>query len=176
MYKKFGFIAYSWLTTLLFAGVIYWLATIANFDVTTDITNEVVKVLFRMIMYAFLVVLIYRSLIATFRMTVTRLSSWRSKGEAAEDAEFVLIIETLLVIISVLSSILYAVFEQYVQMQIAGRTESLNDMLKDVLVSIMASLLAALVVYTIPSTGELEMAVKHYYQRRKKQKTSKKKK
>lgn len=143
-------------------GVIYWLATIPNFDVSQDINNEIVKVLFRLILYSFLFLLVYRSLIATFRTTVQRLSHWRSKAEASEDAEFVLIIETLLVIITILLGTVFAGFEEYVQGYITGRAGEI----KDVLVSIMALLLAGLVVYSMPVLGELEMAVKHYYERR----------
>jgi hypothetical protein len=161
---KLSFAIYSWATTILFAVLIYWIATIPNFEVSNDLTNEVVKVLFRMILYAFLFVLIYRSFIATFRGSVQRLSHWRSKGEASEDAEFVLIIETLLVIIGVMGSILFAIFEEYVQSTIPGRAGEI----KDILISVMAALLAALVVYSIPVVGELEMAIKHYYIRAKK--------
>lgn len=163
--NKFWYIVYSWLTTAIFAGLIYWLATIPNFDVSTDVGNEVAKVFFRMVMYGFLFLLAYRSLIATFRGTVQRLAEWRSKREAIEDAEFVLIIETLLVIIGILGSTLFAVFEEYTQASVAGRAGEV----KDVLVSVMAVLLTALIVYSMPVVGELEMAVAHYYQRRKKQ-------
>ena len=165
MFNKYNYVIYSWVTTFLFAGLMYWIATIPNFDVSDDLGNEVVKVFFRMVLYGFLFILTYRSLIATFRSTVQRLAHWRSKSEASEDAEFVLIIETLLVIISVLGTTLFAAFEEYVQATIDGRAGEI----KDVLVSVMAILLTALIVYSIPVVGELEMAIKHYYVRRQKQ-------
>lgn len=151
-----------------------------GFEASTDLSNEVIKALFRMILYSFLFILFYRSLIATFKSSVTRLAHWRSKGEAAEDAEFVLIIETLLVIVSVLATTLFSVFEQFVQVQVPGRsgidtelvsgklTEVVSIVLRnvsiDVLLSVMAVLLSALIVYSIPVIGELEMAIKHYYE------------
>lgn len=180
MFSKYAYTLYSWITTAIFAGIIIWIASIPEFEVSTDLSNEVVKVLFRMILYSFLFVLFYRSLIATFKASVTRLAHWRSKGEAAEDAEFVLIIETLLVVVSVISTTLFAVFEQFIQIQVPGRSgitdadlvagklaEIISTILRnvsiDVLLSVMAVLLSALVVYSIPVIGELEMAIKHYY-------------
>jgi hypothetical protein len=170
MPSKYAYAIYSWITTFLFGGLVYWIATIPNFEATGDLTNEVVKVLFRMVLYSFLFILFYRSLIATFKAAVQRLSHWRSKGEAAEDAEFVLIIETLLVIVSILSVSMFSIFEEYIQSFVAGRFPQERD----VLVSIMAVLLTALVVYSVPVIGELEMAVKHYYVRRSKEVAHKK--
>jgi hypothetical protein len=162
MLQKFGHIIWAWGTTILFAGVIYWIATIPNFDVTSDATNEVVKVVFKMLLYALFFVLFYRSIIATLKNTVQRLSGWRSKGEAVEDAEFVLIIETMTVITTILSTTLFAIFEEYSQNFVNGRQAEV----KDVLVSIMAILLTALVVYTMPVIGELEVAIQHKFIKR----------
>lgn len=184
MLGKYAYAIYSWFTTILFAGLILWIAGIANFEASGDVSNEVVKVFFRMIMYAFLFVLFYRSLIATCKNFVQRLSHWRSRGEAAEDAEFVLIIETLLVIVSILSVFLFSIIEQVIQFQVPSRVGlfaatltqySTQDVVRiilqnvsiDILVSLMAVLLSALVVYSVPVIGELEMAIKNYYSREK---------
>lgn len=161
MTQKIAHIAWAWITTLLFAALIYWIATIPNFDITTDITNEVIKVVFRMLLYAILFILIFRSIIATLRNSVTRLSSWRSKREAQEDAEFVLIIETMAVVIAILAAILFAVFEENIQSYIPGRNSLVGEAERDVLVSTMAVLLASIVVYTMPAIGELEVAILH---------------
>jgi hypothetical protein len=152
--KSLAFILWSWGTTVVFAGIIYWMATLP-FVSSTSAGDEVIKTAFRMLMYAVFFLLLYRSFIATLRNTVSRLSAWRSKGEAVEDAEFVLIIETLIVIVCVLSTTLFSIFEEMVQVNQAGRTADL----KDILVSIMAVLLTALVVYTMPAVGELEVAI-----------------
>lgn len=159
MFKNFGYVVWAWGTTFLFAGLIYWLATVPNFDVTTDLTNEVIKVAFRMLLYAVLFILFYRSVIATLKNTVQRLAHWRSRGEQEDDAEFVLIIETLVVIVAIMSTILFAIFEENVQAYVQGRQREI----KDVLVSVMSVLLTALVVYTIPVIGELEVAIKHKF-------------
>lgn len=157
MNSKAVYIIWAWLTTIAFGGLIYWLAVIPNFNVTTDATNEMLKVLFRMMLYALLFILLYRSIIATLKTTVSRLAAWRSKGEMAEDQEFVLIIETLVVIVTILATILFSIFEEGVQAFVPGRTQDIRD----ILVSVMAVLLTSLVVYSMPVIGELEMAISH---------------
>lgn len=157
MFPKYGYVIWSWLTVIVMAAVMYWIATLPNFDVSSDATNEAVKVVFRMLLYSALFILFYRAVIATLRNTVSRLSAWRSKQEAIEDAEFVLIIETFVVIVSILVTTMYAIFEEYAQIYVAGRAAEL----KDVLVSVMGVLLTAIVVYSIPVVGELEIAIAH---------------
>lgn len=152
--KSLAFIAWSWGSTIIFAILLYWTSTLPNVT-SASAGDEVIKAAFRMLLYAVFFLLVYRSIIATLRSTVTRLSAWRSKNEAAEDAEFVLIIETLVVITTTLLSIIFAVFVEYAQQFAAGRVADI----KDVLVSIMAILLTALVVYTMPAVGELEVAI-----------------
>ncbi len=159
MSKKIAHVVWAWGTTFIFAALIYWIATIPNFEVTNDVTNEIIKVVFRMLLYAILFTLIFRSIIATLRNTIKRLSAWHSKKEAAEDAEFVLIIETMAVVIAVFSAILFAVFEENVQGYITGRNGLPGEAERDVLVSTMAVLLAAIVVYSMPAIGELEVAI-----------------
>lgn len=157
--KKVAFLLYTWGSTILFAALIYWIATIPNFEEGTKVTDELVKVIFRMTLYAFFFVLFYRSIILTLKNTVQRLAKYRSKNEKFEDAEFVLVIETLVVIVTVLATTLFAVFEEYIQKFIPGRTVEI----KDILVSVMAILLSAIVVYSMPVIGELEIAIRHKF-------------
>ncbi len=156
--KRAAFLLYAWGSTFLFALLIYWLATLPYLNAGDQVTDELVKVLFRMVLYSIFFILIYRSIIITLKSTVERLSKWRSKQEEIEDAEFVLIIETLVVIITILSSTLFAIFEEYTQ---ALTGNGRNAEVKDVLVSLMAILLTAIVVYSMPVIGELEIAIKH---------------
>ncbi len=138
--------------------MIYWLATLPYLNAGDKVTDELVKVIFRMVLYAILFILFYRSIIITLKSTVERLSKWRSKEEEIEDSEFVLIIETLVVVVTILSTTLFSIFEEYTQ-ALAG--DGRNAQIKDVLVSIMAILLSAIVVYSMPVIGELEFAIKH---------------
>lgn len=156
MSKSLAYILWSWGTTIIFGGIIYWLATIP-YVTSASAGDEVIKTAFRMLLYAVFFLLLYRSIIATLRNTVTRLSAWRSRNEAIEDAEFALIIETLIVIVCLLANTVFAIFTEYAQQFATQRQPDV----KDVLVSVMASLLTALVVYTMPAVGELEVAIKH---------------
>lgn len=180
--RKLAFMLYTWGSTVIFAFLVYWLATVPNLRAGEDlITDEVIKIIFRMTMYAILFILIYRSVILTLKTNVERLAKWRSKREEMEDNEFVLIIETLVVVMVVFICTGFAFIEQNVQFYTEGRNatesyyvveeegksvayipaESINEANKGVLVSIMATLITAIVVYSIPVIGELEMGIKH---------------
>lgn len=180
--RKLAFMLYTWGSTVIFGFLVYWLATVPNLKAGEDmITDEVIKIIFRMTMYAILFILIYRSVILTLKTNVERLAKWRSKREEMEDNEFVLIIETLVVVMVVFVCTGFAFIEQNVQFYTEGRNatesyyvveeegksvayipaEAINEANKGVLVSIMATLITAIVVYSIPVIGELEMGIKH---------------
>lgn len=183
--RKLAFLLYAWGSTFLFAFIIYWLATVPNLRAGDMVTDEVIKVIFRMTLYAIFFVLTYRSIIITLKTTVERLSKWRSRREEVEDSEFVLIIETLVVILVIFVSVTFAFFEQHVQFYTQGRNggaevvmvkkdgkdvayipqNTIAEANKSVLVSVMATLLTAIVVYSIPVIGELEVAIKHKIER-----------
>jgi undecaprenyl pyrophosphate phosphatase UppP len=181
MSKRLAFLIYAWGSTAIFSLLIIWLATIPNLRSGTMVTDEVIKVVFRMSMYAILFILIYRSIIITLKTTVERLSKWRSKREEIEDSEFVLIIETLAVVLVIFATTTFAFAEEHIQFYTQGRNRVelseekvidgktyvvksiFEEADKDILVSVMSILLTAIVVYSIPVIGELEMAIKHKY-------------
>lgn len=157
--KKVAFVLYGWTSTVFYVIALLWLATVPNLlDGTDDVLSEVLKVTYRFVLYSLLLILIYRSLIFTFKNLISRLSSWKSKREEIEDAEFVLVVETLLMIIAILASILIAAFQEY--LQFALQVESSNSEVRDVLISIMSIILTSIVVYSTPSLGELEVLLK----------------
>jgi hypothetical protein len=179
--KKLAFLMYAWGSTFLFAFIVYWLATIPNLRAGDAVTDEVIKIIFRMTLYAILFVLLYRSIIITLKSSVERLAKWRSRREEVEDSEFVLIIETLVVILVIFVCTTFAFFEQHIQFYTQGRNGSDVVMMKNsagkevaylqqtaiaeankgILISVMSTLLTAIVVYSIPVIGELEVAIKH---------------
>ena len=193
--KKAAFVLYTWGSTALFAVLIYWLATIPNLQTGPKVTDDLIKVIFRMVLYAIFFILLYRSIILTMKNTVSRLASYRSKGEETEDAEFVLIIETLAVIVCIISCVLFSFFEEHAQLYVAGRNgnetflveqngifqrsetvssvagttyiglSSIGESTKDILISTMAALLTGMVVYSMPVIGEFEVALKHKLQK-----------
>lgn len=187
--KKFYLLAYAWSSTILFGLFIYWLSTVPNLSAGNTLTDEVIKVSFRMTLYAIFFILIYRSFILTLKTNVTRLAQWKSKREKEEDTEFVLIIETLIVIATIFITLSFAFFEEMTQLTVQGRNNAneiqdcrrldpnrgitvkteciektaLTESNKDVLVSLMAILLTAIIVYSIPVIGELEVALKYKF-------------
>lgn len=188
--KKFYLLAYAWSSTILFGLFIYWLSTLPNLSAGNTLTDEVIKVSFRMTLYAIFFVLIYRSFILTIKTNVARLAQWKSRREKEEDEEFVLIIETIIVIATIFICFTFAFFEEVTQLTVLGRnnadiiqdcrkldssrgirvkTECIEksaivEANKDVLVSLMAILLMAIIVYSIPVIGELEVALKYKFE------------
>jgi VanZ family protein len=159
MNKKIAYIIYAWGSTIILVGAVFWLATVPHLADQGGESEELFKILYRIILYAFVFLLIYRSLLATFRITVKRLSAWHSKKEKSEDTTFVLIIETLLVIIAVLSSSIISIIDEYIQNFVEGRSADIED----VLISILGILLSAMIVYSSPVLGEAEMFIKHRF-------------
>jgi hypothetical protein len=151
--KLIAYIAYSWGTTILFVLFLLWLASVDNLAYGTGIEDELVKTVYRIVLYSFLFLLIYRSIIGTLKGAVDRLSYWHTKREKAEDTEFVLVIETLVIVVTTLSCVIVAAGEEYIQLQVAGRAAQFQD----VLVSTIAALLTGLIVYSAPLLGEVEM-------------------
>lgn len=159
MSKKVAYYIWIWGSTIVFSALVLSLSFLPNLDVSSGSTNEALKVLFRMFLYAMLFVLIYRAVIGTLKNSVQRLAVWHSRREAKEDSEFLLIIETLVVIVTIFVTVLISIFDEAIQ-QYAG-VEGRSGDIKDILVSTMAVLLTALIVYTMPVIGELEMAIRH---------------
>ncbi len=193
--RRFFFLVYAWGSTALFAALIYWLATIPNLQVGNNMSDDLIKVVFRMVLYAILFILLYRSVIITLKSTVVRLANFRSRNEKVEDAEFVLVIETLVVILCMVISVLFSFFEEHTQLFTSGRNgaesfliesngeyfksesvspltnstyitlNAINESNKDILISILSVLLTGMVAYSMPVIGELELALKHKVQR-----------
>jgi len=157
--KRVIYVLYSWGSTILFVGLLFWLATVPNLSAGDSETTEAIKVLYRLVLYLILFLFIYRSIIATLRTTVDRLSKWRSKREEQEDAEFVLIIETMAVLLSIFIATLISFTEEILQYEL--NVEGRIVQYQDILVSLMAILLGAIAVYSMPMIGELEVAIKH---------------
>jgi hypothetical protein len=158
--KKLFFYLYVWLSVVIFIIGIFWLATLPSISqsISSDnSTNEIVKTVYRFTLYFLLNLVVYRAFIITLKNTVSRLAFWHSKKEKAEDFEFVLIIEILLVMTSALISIIVALIDELIQLQIFGRTTEI----KDLLLSVMGVLCSSVIVYSIPVLGELEVALKH---------------
>lgn len=159
MNNKILFVLYAWGSTALYVFGMFWLSSIPFLTDNSSSFEVAVKLLFKMTLYGILFLLIFRSFLATFRVTVARLSKWHSEREAHEDMVFVFIIETLLVIISVLLSLIVAIADEFFQLVTVGRQAEFTD----VLVSLLGILLAAILVIAKPTAGELEIAIKSIF-------------
>ncbi len=160
--KNLAFIIYSWGSSILLTVLIFWLATIPEFEINnTSASDAIIKTIFRMGIYALLYIFIYRSIIITLKQSITRLSQYRSKKEKIEDAEFVLIIETLIVVVVAFACVIISMIAEWIQSTniVSLKTSELQD----VLVSTMSILLTSIIVYSVPVIGELEIAIKHWF-------------
>ncbi|MDQ6985171.1 MAG: hypothetical protein Q9M91_01330 [Candidatus Dojkabacteria bacterium] len=171
--KKLAFTLYSWGSTLLFIFLVLYFATVEDFQLQYEEKDLLFKIAFRITLYSLVFILIYRSLITTLKHTVERLSSWRSKREHIEDLEFVLIIETLILLVSILASTLIAILDKWMQ-YLTTDSRKIDGNIEDLFVSILAIILAAIIVYSMPVIGELEYAIKHRFEEVKKNKVKKK--
>jgi len=159
--KNLGLIIWSWASTLAMGFLIYFLTLDNNISFNTaSSVDSLLKILYVMILYSVLFILFYRAIIFTLKSTVDRLSRWRSKGEKLEDAEFVLIIETLSITVSILTTILFSVFVQCVEFLTRG--PMFQPDIQDILISVISILLTSIVVYSMPIVGELEVAIKNH--------------
>lgn len=162
--KNIALITWSWGSTFAMGLLIFILTIDPNLRASSDASIDVfIKIVYTMVLYAIFFILFYRSIIVTLKSTIERLANWRSKKEKIEDEEFVLIVETMAVIITILSSIIFAIFAQYGEFLTRGKASEPD--IKDILVSIMSILLTAIVVYTVPVIGELEIAIKQKLQK-----------
>lgn len=189
--KKLFFVLYTWGSTALFAMLILWLASIPNFRAGNNLNDDFVKLVFRIVIYAIFFILIYRSIIITLKSTVEKLAQYRSLSEKKEDSQFVLIIETIVIFLTMSICLSFAFLEEYTQLFTTGRNgaeyfiienngeflssdrisevggatytniNSINEAGKDVLVSLISILLTSMVVYSLPEIGELEVSLKN---------------
>ncbi|HEC64275.1 MAG TPA: hypothetical protein ENI23_03175 [bacterium] len=162
------YILYNWVTVILWAGFIWWMSSIPKIILVESDSEVIIKTVGHMLSFGFLFLLIYRTLLTTFKFKVERLAFWRTRQERTEDAQFVFIVETLLLAISILLSVLYAIGDEYHQIFVDGKSADI----KDVLVNSIGILVVALITYSVPVITEAEVMIV----RKLKSKRSKKKK
>ncbi len=147
------YLFYLWGSAILWMGFIWWLSSIPRLSLAGNETEPLLRAGGQLLAFGFLFLLIYRALLTTFKFKVERLAFWRSKKEQSEDTEFVFIVETLLLFISVLLSILYAMVDEYHQSLVEHTLASARDVLLDTI----GILLIALITYSLPVIVETEV-------------------
>jgi len=101
--KKLIFLFYIWITTFAWITLIFFLSLTTQ---ELNSSNTLLAVIINTLLLTFLLLLIYRSALASVRIKVIRLSVSHTKQEAKEDKEFSDLVRVLLVIISILSTFL----------------------------------------------------------------------
>lgn len=152
MNRKTLFIAYLYMTVFIGIVVIFWFSTLNNLIIYKQDLSLTVERITYFIAFGFLQILIFRALIGTFRLTVDKLSFSRNKQERAEDREFRLIVETLIMTNAVLISTIVAIANDYVLRNTPGREGGAYT----ILVSILGVLVAALISYSWPLLNSIE--------------------
>ncbi len=139
MRKKLTILSYiiSWIITLLTISMILWFFHLS-------MPNErFLNNLLYFVTFFILQIILFRALIGTSRLTIEQLAFFTSKREKKEDKEFVLIIETLLLFISILINIILALTNFYVLDNPIATIINFNY-------AILGILTAALLNYTYP--------------------------
>ena len=119
--RKFGFILYSWATVAIWVVVIFWFSSLENLNIYSDAYSTLLERMTYLLAYGFLLLLTFRALISTFRLTVDRLAKAKSKREKSEDREFVIITETLLLTNAIFFAILISVANYHYLENVTGR-------------------------------------------------------
>lgn len=154
-WKKYFFIFYAWITALIWGIVIFWFSGIENLKIAGDDNSLLIERITYLLSYGFLLILIFRALISTFRLTIDRLSYSRSKKERSEDREFVIITETLLLTNAILITSIIAIINYHYLDTVEGR---INDTYS-FLTNIIGILIAALITYSWPIISTLELKI-----------------
>jgi len=157
MLKDRFFIAYNYLTIVIWYGVILLISSIPDLDLKGSSLDWTLSSLGYALMYAFLFLLILRALLATFRLKVKRLMYFRSKGERAEDTEFARITELLIFLIAFLAAVLFSAFDEYFQSMVAGRVVTVMD----VMFNALGMTIVAVVAFGFPIITEFETRIFH---------------
>ena len=147
------YVIYIWATVLLWMGFIWWLSSVPKLSLTENQAEPLLRSVGQLLAFGFLFLLVYRGLLTTFKFKVERLAFWRSRKEESEDTEFVFIVETLLLIIAVLFSVVYAIVDEYHQSFTATDLASARDVILDTI----GILIFALVTYSLPVIAETEV-------------------
>lgn len=145
MKKRTLILVYYWITTIAWAGLIYFLSAQPEIRVVATDLDKILRKFAHAFFFAVLMILVYRSLLWTVR---TKMREF----ELRKDFDASILIETLLLIISVLISILYAASDEYHQSLVPTR----NGSVCDVLIDTAGVLVSALLLFKFGIISEIE--------------------
>jgi len=145
MKKRTIILAYYWISTIAWAGLIYFLSEQPNLQVTSTDWDELLRKIAHMFFFAVQTILIYRALLWTVRTKIREF-------ELRKDFDASILIEWLLLVIAILATILYAAFDEYHQTWVPTRSGNITD----VLIDSVGILLAAFALFKAGILTEVE--------------------
>ncbi|MEI7578771.1 MAG: hypothetical protein WCJ58_01880 [bacterium] len=151
--KKSAFIVYAWLSAVIWYLFIFWLNSVDLTDINSSTFNIFINIISYQIAYGILFLLIYKAILSTLKLTVTRLMYFKSQREHSEDQEFASIIELLVLITAVLLTVILAIIDEAHQIDIINKIASIND----VLANLAGILIFAALIFLAPIVHEADL-------------------
>ncbi len=143
-YKLELTIIINWLVTTFLIFVILWFSDPRNLNIGA---NKLLTNLTYFITFFMLQLLMFRALINTFRFTIDKLTFAKSKREKIEDSYFLLITETLIIIISILSNFIIALINFHIINIFNTNTINFNVAIFGIFISALVSYITPIIRY-----------------------------
>jgi VanZ family protein len=124
MSKRIISLIYYWTSTIAWAGLIYFFSAQPDLKITTSDWDLILRKLAHIFMFSIQTILVYRSLLWTVRTKVRQF-------ELRKDYDASILITGLLLTIAILSTLLYAAFDEYHQTLVPSRVGAITDVLID---------------------------------------------
>ncbi|MBN1331608.1 hypothetical protein JW978_01845 [Candidatus Dojkabacteria bacterium] len=149
--RKLLFTAYIWLSYLAFGIFIIYFSRIPDLATKHNYSAALESVTY-FFAFGFSSLLFFRAVVYTLKFSVDRLSKARNQKERAEDAEFRLIVETLLVFLTITTSTSLVLVNHIILRETAGRESDIYA----ILINILGVSIFSLVCYVWPMIGRAE--------------------
>lgn len=140
--KNLSNIITSWAVFFSLVIFVIYFSSIENLGTRYNYSLEFERVTF-FVIFGIMTVFCFRNLILTFKFTVDKLSQSKSKREDKEDDEFRLIIETLLLIISILINTIVVLIAHQILKATPGRAGDVYG----ILISVFGTFVFAFFTY-----------------------------
>lgn len=145
MSKRTLSLIYYWSSTIVWAGIIFYLSEQPDLHIVENQWDMILRKGAHVFFFAIQMILTYRALLWTVR---TKLRQF----ELRKDYDASIMINSLLLVIAVLATILYAAFDEYHQSLVPTRVGSFTD----VLIDTVGIIISAAVLFKSGVIAELE--------------------
>ncbi|MBD3280751.1 hypothetical protein GF389_04480 [Candidatus Dojkabacteria bacterium] len=149
--KKLVFTLYTWVTFSAFTLFLLYFSTLENIEVQYDLSKTLEYTTY-FFAFGFLSILLFRALVYSLRFSVDRLSKAQNRQEKTEDAEFRLIIETLLVVITISINTSLVLVNHMLLENTIGRSSDIYA----ILINVLGIVVFSFISFVWPVIGEIE--------------------